>query len=95
MLHLDHATMIYVYYKYQLDERKLKFANYIRDEKSRQQNALNKIELASKEIKEKDSEIAELEEERDAVRKRFVSTYYCMYCERSYHQIWELNLPQH
>eukprot|EP00800_Vazella_pourtalesii_P010443 TRINITY_DN2575_c0_g1_i4.p1 TRINITY_DN2575_c0_g1~~TRINITY_DN2575_c0_g1_i4.p1 ORF type:complete len:361 (+),score=106.93 TRINITY_DN2575_c0_g1_i4:51-1133(+) len=55
-----------------LDERKLKFANYIRDEKSRQQNALNKIELASKEIKEKDSEIAELEEERDAVRNRHI-----------------------
>ena len=68
----NHDSVVVIYYKYQLDERKLKFASYIKDEKSRQQDALNKIELVSKEIKEKDLEIVELEEERDTVRDRFV-----------------------
>ena len=68
-------SVVVICYIYQLDERKLKFASYIQDEKSRQQNALNKIELTSKEIKEKDLEIADLENERDAVRDRFVCTY--------------------
>ncbi|KAI6658988.1 Coiled-coil domain-containing protein 42-like [Oopsacas minuta] len=50
------------------EERKLKFASYIKDEKSRQQNALNKIELVTNDINDKVKEISELEKERDVLR---------------------------